>query len=158
FTIKGTVADASGAPAADVHIEAIGRGKPGIDLPSIMSAADGTFTIQNLARGNYNLHAHGFDGSEGDALNIAAGSGGVAIKMIKPGRVEGTLVGFTQPPQVHMLTLTTDLFIGGVPIVEGDHFRQTGVRPGKYAIEAKVGAEVAGESIEVRSGETTQVT
>jgi protocatechuate 3,4-dioxygenase beta subunit len=158
FSIKGSVVDATGAPVADIHIEAIGRGKPGIDLPSIMSTADGTFAIQNLARGNYNLHAHGFDGSEGDALDIAAGSEGVVIKMIKPGAIEGTLVGFSQPPQVQMLTLTTDLFIGNNPIVEGTRFWQTGVRPGKYAIEAKVGTEVAGESIEVRSGETTRVT
>jgi hypothetical protein len=57
FTISGTVTDDTGGPVADVHIEAIGRGKPGMDLPSIMSAADGTFRIRNLARGTYSLHA-----------------------------------------------------------------------------------------------------
>ncbi|HEY5945886.1 MAG TPA: carboxypeptidase regulatory-like domain-containing protein [Kofleriaceae bacterium] len=158
FTISGRVVDDAGGPVADVHIEAIGRGKPGIDLPSIMSSADGTFRIRNLARGSYALHAHGSDGSEGDALNIAAGAENVIIKLMRPGAIEGTLVGFSNPPVVQMLTLTTDLFIGSNPIVDGTRFWQTGVRPGKYAIEAKAGTEVAGESVEIRSGETTKVT
>ena len=32
------------------------------------------------------------------------------------------------------------------------------MRPGKYTIEAKVGTEIAGEPVEIRSGETTKVT
>lgn len=158
FTIGGTIADDTGAPVADVHIEAIGRGRGGVDLPSIMSAADGTFRIRNLARGTYTLHAHAFDGSEGDAFNIAAGAEGVAIKLMRPGAIEGTLVGFSTPPQVRMRTLTPDLAIGGNPIVEGTRFWQTGLRPGKYAIEAFGGAEKDGASIVIKSGETTRVT
>lgn len=158
FTISGTVVDDAGGPVADVHIEAIGRGRPGVDLPSIMSAGNGTFRIRNLARGTYTLHAHAFDGGEGDALNIAAGAEGVTIKLMRPGAVDGTLVGFSTPPQVRMRTLTQDLAIGGNPIVEGTHFWQTGLRPGKYAIEAFGGAEKAGTSIEIKSGETTKVT
>jgi hypothetical protein len=123
-----------------------------------MSAGDGTFRIRNLARGTYTLHAHAFDGSEGDALNIAAGAEGVTIKLMRAGAVEGTLVGFATTPQVRMRTLTTDLAIGGNPIVEGTRFWQTGLRPGKYAIEAFGGAEKAGASIEIKSGETTKVT
>ncbi len=158
FTISGTVADDAGGPVADVHIEAIGRGKPGIDLPSIMSAADGSFRIRNLARGTYTLHAHAFDGSEGDALDIAAGAENVTIKMVRPGAVEGTLVGFSTTPDVRMRTLTSDLSIGGNPIIEGTRFWQTGLRPGKYAIEAKAGGETDGASIEIKSGQTTKVT
>jgi hypothetical protein len=158
LTISGTVVDDAGGPVADVHIEAIGRGKPGMDLPSIMSAADGTFTIRNLARGMYNLHAHASDGGEGDAHDITAGAEGVVVKLIRPGAIEGTLVGFTQPPRVSMRTLTADLQIGNDPIVDGNRFWQTGVRPGKYTVEAKVGIEVAGEPVEIRSGETAKVT
>lgn len=158
FTISGNIVDDAGGPVADVHIEAIGRGRPGVDLPSIMSAGDGTFMIRNLARGTYSLHAHAFDGSEGDALNIAAGAQGVTIKLMRAGAVDGTLVGFTTTPQVRMRTLTTDLAIGGNPIVEGTHFYQTGLRPGKYAIETFGTPESAGASIEIKSGETTKVT
>src|SRR5262249_31701688 len=90
LAIRGIVVDDAGTRVADVHIEAIGRGKPGIDLPSIMSTGDGTFAIQNLAPGVYNLHAHGSVGSEGDVLNVAAGTDNVTVKLIRPGAIEGT--------------------------------------------------------------------
>ena len=158
FTISGTVLDDVGGPVADVHIEAIGRGKPGMDLPSIMSAADGTFRIKNLARGTYNLHAHAWDGGEGDASNITAGAENVSIKLVRAGAIEGTLVGFTGTPQIFMRTLTADLSIGSAPIIEGTRFWQTGLRPGKYAIEAKAGGEIDGASVEIKSGQTSKVT
>jgi len=158
FTISGTVLDDGGDPVADVHIEAIGRGKPGMDLPSIMSAADGTFRIKNLARGTYGLHAHAWDGGEGDASNITAGAENVTIKLVRAGAIEGTLVGFTGTPQIFMRTLTADLQIGSAPIIEGTRFWQTGLRPGKYAIEAKAGGETDGASVEIKSGQTAKVT
>jgi hypothetical protein len=158
FTISGTIVDDTGAGVADVHIEAIGRGKGGIDLPSIMSSADGTFRIRNLARGTYTLHAHAFDGSEGDAMNVNAGAENVTVKLVRPGAIEGTLVGFSTQPDVFVRTLTPDLFIGGSPIVEGARFWQIGLRPGRYAVEAKAGAEIDGASVEIKSGQTAKVT
>jgi hypothetical protein len=158
FTISGTVTDDAGGPVADVHIEAIGRGKGGIDLPSIMSTADGTFRIKNLARGNYTLHAHAFDGGEADAYNIAAGAENVALVLVRAGAIEGTLVGFSSAPAVFLRTLTPDLFIGGNPIVEGTRFWQTGLRPGKYAVEARAGGEIDGTSVEIKSGQTAKIT
>jgi len=158
FTISGTVVDDVGGPVADVHVEAVGRGKGGVDLPSIMSTADGTFVIKTLARGTYNLHAHAWDGGEGDVMNVNAGAVQVTVKLVRPGAIEGTLVGFSSTPQVFLRTLTTDLFIGGSPIIEGARFWQTGLRPGKYAIEAKAGGETDGASVEIKSGQTAKVT
>lgn len=60
-----------------------------------MSTVGGTFAITNLARGTYNLHAHANDGSEGDALDIAAGSDNAVVKLVRPGGLGGTLVGFS---------------------------------------------------------------
>ena len=141
FTISGTVVDDTGAPVADVHIEAIGRGRAGIDLPSIMSAADGTFRIRNLARGTYNLHAHACGRrrrrreqhqrgrrERHDQARAARRDRGHARRLHEQRR------------RCSMRTLTADLSIGGDPIIEGTRFWQTGVRPGKYAIEAKAGA------------------
>lgn len=158
FTISGTVTDDTGAPVADVHIEAIGTGKGGVDLPSIMSSADGTFRIRNLAKGSYALHAHAWDGGEGDAANVSAGAQNVSITLVRPGALEGTLVGFSSTPQIFMRTLTADLQIGSAPFVEGTRFSQTGLRPGKYTIEAKAGIESDGASVEIKSGQTARVT
>ncbi|HUS32446.1 MAG TPA: carboxypeptidase regulatory-like domain-containing protein [Kofleriaceae bacterium] len=157
LSIKGSVTDDAGSPVADVHIEAIGRGFGGMDLPSIMSRADGTFEIKKLARGTYALHAHASDGSEADAQNIASGSEGVAIRLIRPGAIEGTLDGFTKTPDVSMLTLTANLQIGTNAIVDGNRFYARGLRPGRYAVEAKADLESAGETVEVKSGETAKV-
>ena len=158
FSIRGSVVDDKGTPVADVHIEAIGRGQGGMDLPSIMSTVAGTFEIKNLARGTYNLHGHGADGSEGDALEIVAGAENVVLKMIRPGSLEGTLVGFSTVPEISMVTFTTDLTIGNNAIVEGNRFYQIGIRPGRYALDAKAGLERDGASIEIKSGQTTKVT
>ena len=158
FSIRGNVVDDKGAPVADVHIEAIGGGQGGMDLPSIMSTVTGSFEIKNLARGTYTLHAHGADGSEADALEIAAGAEDVVMKMIRPGSLEGTLVGFTSVPQISMVTFTTNLTIGNNAIVEGNRFYQIGIRPGRYAIDAKAGMERDGASVEIKSGQTTKVT
>jgi hypothetical protein len=80
------------------------------------------------------------------------------MKLMRPGAIEGVLVGFSSPPLVRMRTLTPDLAIGGNPIVEGNRFSQSGLRPGKYAIEAVAGSEKDGASIEIKSGQTTKVT
>ncbi len=158
FSIRGNIVDDAGAPVADIHIEAIGRGQGGMDLPSIMSTVTGAFEIKNLAKGTYNLHAHGADGSEGDASDVVAGAEAVTIKLNRPGTLEGTLVGFTSTPQVQLMTLTADLQIGANAIVEGNRFYQIGLRPGRYALEAKAGLESDGASIEIKSGQTTKVT
>ena len=58
--VGGTVSDEHGAHlVADVHIKAIGRGRPGVSLPSMRESSEtGTF---RTARGTYwQLHAHAF--------------------------------------------------------------------------------------------------
>lgn len=160
LAIGGNVVDDVGAPVADVHVEAIsiGRMPSSMDFPSAMSDASGRFTIDNLARGSYNLHAHAADGSETEVLNIATGTDSATIKLARPGAIAGTLEGFSTTPIVETNTLTTDLHIGGNADVEGNTFSQVGLPPGRYTVEAKAGAEVDGASVEVRSGETTHVT
>jgi RNA polymerase sigma-70 factor (ECF subfamily) len=158
LAIRGKVSDDTGAQVPDVHVEAIGRGRGGIDLPSVMSDATGHFEIKNLASGTYSLHAHAADGSETEVLNIAAGANDVSIKLARPGAIDGKLVGFSSPPVVEANTLTPNLRLGGQAIVDGDSFSATGLPPGRYTIQAKNGAEVDGQSVDVRSGETTHVT
>jgi hypothetical protein len=161
MSISGRVVDDTGAIVADVHVEALGtnpraRGVASM-IPSIRADANGNFTINNLARGFYNLHAHAADGSETEVIEIAAGTTGVEIKLARPGTIEGTLTGFTTQPKVIARTITPNLFLGHEAIVDGERFTLSGLGPGKYVVEAISGAEKDGVSVEVKSGVVAKV-
>ncbi|HEU4615371.1 MAG TPA: carboxypeptidase regulatory-like domain-containing protein, partial [Kofleriaceae bacterium] len=159
LAIRGTVVDDTGAAVPDVHVEVFGHDIiVSMGFASAMTDANGNFDVTNLARGPYSLHAHAANGSEAEVLNVAAGTDHVTIKLSRPGAIEGTLVGFSKTPTVETLLLLADLHIGGYAIVEGNHFSQIGLTPGKYTVEAKAGSETDGTAVEVRPGETAHVT
>ena len=161
LSIAGRIVDDTGAPVSDVHVEAIGtqQGGGGANgmLPSVRADANGRFVVKNLARGFYNVHAHAGDGSEAEVFHIAAGAKDLVVKLVRPGAIEGTLVGFSSVPSVFARTLTPDLSIGNSGIVEGNTFQITGLVPGKYVVEATAGNERDGVSVIVKSGVTEKV-
>jgi hypothetical protein len=160
LSIAGRVVDDKGAPVADVHVEAIGaRGGafPGAILPSIRADAQGNFTIDNLAKGTYLLHAHAGDGSEAEVHDIPTGTRDVVVKLLRPGTIEGTIAGFTRAPRVHAQTMTSAMRLVNEAVLEGNTFSITGLAPGKYVVEAIAGEESAGQSVEVKSGGVTRV-
>ncbi|MGE0547840.1 MAG: sigma-70 family RNA polymerase sigma factor [Kofleriaceae bacterium] len=160
LSIAGRVVDDSGAPVADVHVEAIGRGfgaNPSM-LPSVRADVGGTFVIGDLARGTYTLHAHAGDGSEVEVSDVAAGATGVELRLIRPGSIEGQLVGFKTTPRVHARQVTAQLAIGNEAVIEGDRFTITGLTPGKYILEALADDQNDGQPVEVRAGQVTKVT
>ncbi len=153
LAIRGSVVDDTGAPIADVHIEAAGPGDQTMDFPSTLSDASGHFELGNLARGKYRLVAHAADGSEGELAEVASGSAPVSIALGRAGAVEGTLIGFSTPPVVFVSS-------PGQPeraIVEGTSFSRRGLRPGQYAVQAMVGTQADAQSIEIKPGETVHV-
>jgi len=158
LSIAGRVVDATGSAVADVHVEAIGRGFPGNPamLPSVRADVSGAFTISDLARGSYALHAHAGDGSEVEVADIPAGTANVELRLVRPGSIEGQLVGFTSVPRVHARQLTAQLTINNEAVIDGDHFSITGLTPGKYVLEALGEEESDGQSVIVRSGAVTK--
>jgi hypothetical protein len=159
LAIRGTVLDDAGTPVPDVHVEAMARGVSSMDFPSAMTDAAGRFEIADLARGTYNLHAHAADGSETQALGVAAGGEPTTITLARAGAIDGTLVGFTSTPLVLATSITpAGLHLGGVALVEGTTFSKVGLPPGRYTVQATAGAQVDGQTVELRPGETAHVT
>ncbi len=155
LAIRGTVVDDTGAPMPDVHITALAPGFASMDSPSTLSNATGHFEIGNLARGTYLLRAHAADGSESETPGVAAGSS-ASLKLARAGAVEGTLGGFAATPDV--LVMRSDgPEGGGRAAVEGTRFSRIGLPPGRYTVEAIVGPDADGKSIEIKPGETTRI-
>jgi hypothetical protein len=103
------------------------------------------------------LRARAADGSETEVRDVAAGGEPVSIKLARAGAIEGTLVGFSRPPDVFTLQNTP----GGKltrALVDGQRFSTIGLAPGRYTIEAQGGAEVDAQAVEIRPGETAKVT
>ena len=158
LAIHGKVIDDTGTTISDARVAIAGA----IEWASggrTRADVDGGFIIDGLAPGPYNLRARTADGSEGEARHIAAGSRDVEIKLVRPGTIEGTLVGFARTPWV----VAQRPALGNPDIPEakvtGDHFTFTGVRPGTYAVEAILdGVQLDGASAEVRSNATTTIT
>lgn len=155
--IRGNVVDDTGVPMPDVYIEALGRGDASMDPPSTMSDAEGRFEIGDLARGAYALQARAADGSETVMRDVAAGGETVTIKLARAGAIDGTLVGFSKRPEVFTLQNLPGGKLTRV-FVDGSRFSKTGLAPGRYTIEAQIGAEVDAQPVEIRPGETAKVT
>jgi hypothetical protein len=158
LAIRGTVVDDTGSSVADVSVEVVAAGRGSMFLPQTISDTEGRFEIDDLAPGTYTVHAHAADGSENELAGVASGSSAVTITLARPGEIDGTLVGFSSTPVVRARMFTADLLLGTDAIVDGDTFVASGLKPGRYTVEAQAGAEADGDVIDVRSNEVTHVT
>lgn len=107
LSIAGSVVAGDGDPLPDVHVAATRSDgdEPALanlwdDAPSAISAADGSFRIADLETGLYRLDARSGDGGEATLQGVAAGTGGVVIKLQAAAGIDGTLVGFATRPTV----------------------------------------------------------
>jgi RNA polymerase sigma-70 factor (ECF subfamily) len=158
LAIHGKVIDDTGATISDARV-AIAGANGWASTGRTRADGDGGFVIDGLAPGPYNLRARTADGSEGEVRGVTAGARDVEIKLVRPGTIEGTLVGFTRTPWVLAQRPALGNFDIPEATVTGDHFTFTGVRPGTYAVEAMLdGVQLDGASAEVRSNATTTVT
>jgi protocatechuate 3,4-dioxygenase beta subunit len=162
-TISGHVVDDAGAPVADATIKALptaGAAAPQFNswlrLPMTSTDVDGAFTIGDLAPGPYALEANVADGGEGLATGIEAGAKNVTIKVERAGSIAGTLVGFTKPPVVYATPEGPFKLFSG--IVEGQTFRVSGLRPGRYTVNAQTAIEGDIQRVDVKGGQATKVT
>ncbi len=154
--IRGTLVDDTGAAVADAAITAVG----GLDFgtmapPSTRSDVAGRFEIAGLARGAYRIRAHAADGSTAELPEVAAGGAPITVALVRPGALDAVLVGFSSPPTVELR--------GGPAsgarraLVEAGHASVTALPPGSYTVQARAGAELDSQTVEVRAGQTTRV-
>jgi hypothetical protein len=158
LTIRGKVVDDSGTVVADAHVSAAGA-DPGFSPIRARADGDGGFIVDNLASGTYSLRAHAPDGSEAEVAGIAAGTASVQIALVRPGHIEGTLVGFTSTPHIYAEAPIGVLDDPREAVVAGNQFTFTGLHAGSYTVSAMIaGVQVAAAPAEIRPGVTTHVT
>jgi hypothetical protein len=162
LALTGQVIDDAGNAVSDAVIRALpsaGGGPPQfhswLRLPMTSTDVDGKFRIADLAPGNYAVQARASDGAEGVVPPVAAGTNGITIRIERPGSIEGTLVGFSQPPVVYARTMGEWKLLPGS--VDGATFRVTGVHAGKYLVNAQTTFEGDAHVVEVRAGQVTKV-
>ncbi|NVB80032.1 MAG: sigma-70 family RNA polymerase sigma factor [Kofleriaceae bacterium] len=155
--IRGVVMK-SGAPVSDAYVEITTRLASLARTGGVMTDTEGRFELENLAPGKYSLHAHTADGSDRIVWGIEGGADDVVIELEAPGSIEGDLAGFASTPIVEIATLSTGVRVTTAALVDGTRFRQRGLPPGRYGVQARAGGEVASAEVEVRAGETEHVT
>ncbi len=157
-SIRGRVVDAARAPVADARVSIAGANE-WAEPHRTRTASDGSFELDGLADGTYDLKARLADGSQAEARGIAAGATSVEIKLVAPGTINGILKGFQQPPWV-----VAEDPVGGIDdrqqaVVDGDHFTFAGLRPGTYQVQAIVdGSQGDAVAVTVRSNESATTT
>jgi hypothetical protein len=160
LAITGRVTGTDGKPVADATVRAVPQGMQWFRVPSTTSDQTGAFTLRDLSAGTYTVNASGTQG-DGSVASIAAGAKNVAIRLLAPGRIDGTLKGFTKTPTVTALGGGVDSFERFRASVTGSTFTIRNVPPGKYTVQAMAGAggaERATAVVEVAVGQVQTVT
>jgi hypothetical protein len=164
LTISGSVVDGDGQPMSDVHVEAFpaDNGRPtvfdGREFPSAISKSDGSFRIEDLDDGTYDVRGRSGDGSESTVRGIHSGTESVVVKLQHGGGINGSLVGFSSTVAVKAVRL-----VPGAPQpplfaqVDGSTFQLRGLSPGPYQVIA-IGAEGDMQTVDVSSGQIASVT
>jgi RNA polymerase sigma factor (sigma-70 family) len=158
LAIRGRVLDDTGTTIADARVVA-GDANMWGDPIRTRAGDDGGVVIDGLAPGRYDLRARTADGSVGDVKRVAAGTSGVTITLVRPGTIEGSLVGFATPPVVVAAIGTWTEQDVHEARVAGNQFTITGLKPGSYTVEALLdGVQIDGATADVHSNASAQVT
>lgn len=161
--LRGTVVEASGAPAADVILRAEvtqpgrqARFLPWVALPRAVSDAQGVFAFEPLPGGPWTVHARAPDGAEAIVPDLPTGGRGVLLTLRAPAGIEGTLEGYEEPPAaIYARPLPgLDRLVQGH--VNGTRFRLV-LPAGTYLVSAMNAHEGDVQPVEVKEGETTKV-
>jgi hypothetical protein len=137
-TISGRVVNSAGAPLPGLLVTAIGD-----DNISHLAetAADGTYVIDSLPAGNYEVDAGGDTLSESTISNVAVSSGGrtgnVNLLLQDTATISGTVLGPDGPISGATVSAATDDGIGSSTTTDDSgHYTVTGLSTGIYVLTA----------------------
>jgi protocatechuate 3,4-dioxygenase beta subunit len=154
--IRGRVLDTAGQPVADARVKASAEQRfwSWMALPSAITDGDGSFAIERLHLGTYDLQARATDGATGVLAGVATAGPPVVIRVTRPGAIAGALLGYPAAPAVYAAPTGayTQLIAGSVT---GDAYRIGGLEPGRYLVSAQTTFEGSARVVEVKAGETT---
>jgi RNA polymerase sigma factor (sigma-70 family) len=153
-SIRGLVVSHDGSPVADAVVRASETGvqrtpasMPGAALPFAVSDAEGAFELRVWDGMRCDLFARSPAGGDATATGVRAGQSGVTLRMTGPGRIEGQLSGFAQPPTVRVRR-HGDALSRQVRI-EGNAFTVPGLPAGPYSVWATSADGGAAEEVAV---------
>lgn len=158
-SIRGVVRSADGRPVAgiEVHAHGVDRGtRPG----RARSAPDGTFVIEDLEEGDYELRARGERG-QSEPVRVPAGRRGVELRFMEYGLIRGTLSGpwgaeDLPHGNVHILGRPPAQPSTSAPLQRNGavFYFERRLPPGEYKLRARVGPYVtaAETTVTVRTG------
>ena len=166
LTIRGRVVDSAGQPVVDAQVRALAApgngGEPAfsswLKLPTAVTDAEGDFTLRGLSPGTYALQGRSPDGGESVAPDVTAGATGVTLKIVRPGGIDGTLVGYGQGAVVYASLVGAPNSKLNPGTVDGASFTVNGLRPGRYLVNAQNMGEGDAAIVDVRAGERAKVT
>ena len=156
LTISGR-AVRRGEPVAGIEIAAVSRLG---DVETARSEADGTFVLEGLVEGRYELQARQVGQTEisvgdGRTLSVDAGATKVVVELPATGKIEGVLRGFSAPPEI---TVRGDSG-GRKADVSGSRFAVADVPVGEYVVSAVAASgHVASARVNVTADQVGHVT
>lgn len=181
LALRGRVVDREGQPVSGLYVRAspaeqVARGDGPTSSANVQSAADGSFVLDALAPGTYDVSAQAAGGPTSDQRwgrtqrrGVVLPADGRAPELVlvvdRAGRVTGTVVGIGGAPQgrarvsLQPLDPAGDARGGQATADEAGRFALGGLAPGTYVARAAHESGVTREPrrIEVRAGEKSEV-
>lgn len=163
--IEGRVVDLQGQPISDVSISAlrtVSNEVPRIVAwnPGTRSISDesGKFRFEGLVKGKYALYGLTSKGQEGYVTGVDVGTKDVQLVLGSQGSIRGKLEAFASAPTVFVQSLSSQSDRTWRVFPDGSTFLLEDVPSGRYAINAQSTTEGTVATVDVKAGQTTDVT
>lgn len=158
LVISGRVVDDAGKPIADAMVTATPRAQDWYRVPTVASDQNGAFTLKEMTPGAYTLKATTARG-EAREENIAAGASNVKLVVLGGGGVDGTLEGFSTPPEITALRLDNYMRSRAAPgTTTATTFQLRDLAAGRYRVTASLGDRSESATVQVMPNNIAKVT